>query len=333
MDAPQISIIIPTFNRGPLLRETLDSVVSQTESDWECIVVDDHSTDGSFTQVQEHFKTEPRIHFVSRNEASVKGANACRNQGVAMAKGHYVLFLDSDDLLATDCLSRRLKTANAHLDYDLWIFNMSYFKERMGDDSRVVNKEETKGIGYLNMFLSYQIPWQISAPLIRRSAVVQFNEKLARFQDVEFAIQLLMALKEKLYYQPQSSPDSYYRVNLMSNPDNPDPAYLNGVNRSLYQFFLAVTPLVKGYTTDKSLLKKQLEWMFLFYKRNFKLYVLPNIKVLDASYSQLRRFLYKQGVISFGIYLKFGILERLYLKGWDKKKGTGTYTLTRKWLS
>lgn len=330
--SPKVSIVVPTFNRGQLLAQTLDSLIAQTVSDWECLVVDDHSTDGSFNEVKNQYVKETRISFQLRPNELQKGANACRNHGMEKAQGDFLIFLDSDDLLAPDCLERRLNTAKNHPEFNLWISKMTFFKETVGDDKRVVNKYDALGNAYLDMFLSYQLPWQLTANFIRQSAVVRFNEALLRFQDVDFAIRLLLSNGGQCFVNPDSEPDSYYRVNLKSNPDNPDPIYLNNVNVSLFEFFKSVLPKLKESSQNNQVLKNQKQLLRKFYLRNFSLYVLPNISSLDYSYKKLRLYLHKEGVITWVDSLKFGLLEKLYLNGWDKKKGTGTYTLSRKWL-
>jgi len=90
--APLFSVIIPTHNRGQLLRQTLASVLSQREADFEVIVVDDGSTDETPQVLAEYAS---RVTVITQQNA---GPGAARNRGVAEARGDYVAFLDSDDL-------------------------------------------------------------------------------------------------------------------------------------------------------------------------------------------------------------------------------------------
>ncbi len=89
---PLFSVIIPTYNRADLLRETLDSVLAQSFKDYEIIVVDDGSTDATEAVVQSY---GGRIHFLRQQN---RGPGAARNLGLRHATGTYVAFLDSDDL-------------------------------------------------------------------------------------------------------------------------------------------------------------------------------------------------------------------------------------------
>jgi glycosyltransferase involved in cell wall biosynthesis len=104
---PLISIIIPTFNREKLIAKTLDSVLIQTYHNWECIIVDDGSSDNSYTIIDKYLNKDNRFHFTKRNREP-KGASTCRNIGTNMASGEYLIFLDSDDVLDTLCLENRV---------------------------------------------------------------------------------------------------------------------------------------------------------------------------------------------------------------------------------
>jgi len=97
-----VSIIIPTFNRAHLLGETLDSVITQTYSNWECIVVDDGSYDYTEELMDFYSRKNPRIIFVRRPDNRPKGANACRNYGFELSKGKYVNWFDSDNFMLSD---------------------------------------------------------------------------------------------------------------------------------------------------------------------------------------------------------------------------------------
>lgn len=106
-----VSIIIPSFNREDLLPETLDSVLNQTYSNWECIIVDDHSTDRTAEIGMRYSGLDGRITFLLRPNERPKGAASCRNVGLKKAKGNFIQFLDSDDLLHPEKLEKHLKYA------------------------------------------------------------------------------------------------------------------------------------------------------------------------------------------------------------------------------
>lgn len=113
-DAPKISIIMPCYNAAAHLPVSIGSVLAQTFSDWELIAVDDGSTDSTLTWLGK--QPDPRIHVHTQSN---KGVSAARNAGLAMAKGEYVAFLDSDDTWASDFLARMLEAITSEPDIGL----------------------------------------------------------------------------------------------------------------------------------------------------------------------------------------------------------------------
>src|SRR5579862_5510174 len=111
---PAVSIITPTKNRLTLLRETIHSVQQQTSPDWEHIIVDDGSTDGTDEFVLGLAETDSRVRYIPRPGG--EGANVCRNLGLRSSRGEFVVFLDSDDLLAPECLEVRVQATRRNLD-------------------------------------------------------------------------------------------------------------------------------------------------------------------------------------------------------------------------
>lgn len=101
--SPFFSIIIPVYNVAPYLRECLDSVLAQTFTDWEAICVDDGSTDGSGSILDEYAAKDNRVVVLHVPNGGVSRA---RNSALAIANGEFIGFLDGDDLLAKDWLLR-----------------------------------------------------------------------------------------------------------------------------------------------------------------------------------------------------------------------------------
>ncbi len=97
-----VSVLITLYNRKDLIRETLDSVLSSVYKDFEVIVVDDCSTDGSYTVAQEYAKKDARVR-VFKNEKNLGDYNN-RNKAASYAKGKYIKYVDSDDVMYSHCL-------------------------------------------------------------------------------------------------------------------------------------------------------------------------------------------------------------------------------------
>ena len=99
--SPIISIIVPIYNRGKWLPNCLDSISSQTFKDWECILINDGSTDNSLKIAQEYAANDPRFIVFSQEN---QGVSAARNLGLDHAQGKWLAFVDSDDEIAPDYL-------------------------------------------------------------------------------------------------------------------------------------------------------------------------------------------------------------------------------------
>ncbi|MDC0637800.1 glycosyltransferase, partial [Flavobacteriaceae bacterium] len=100
---PLVSIIIANYNRAHLIEETLDSIKNQSYTFFECIIVDDGSTDNSVNVVQNWIQGDERFQFFKRPKSIRKGANACRNWGFKeKSKGDLIKFFDSDDIMLKD---------------------------------------------------------------------------------------------------------------------------------------------------------------------------------------------------------------------------------------
>ncbi len=97
----QISVVVPVYNSEPFLRKTVAAVQAQTDPDFEILLVNDGSTDGSLEVCRELEKCDPRIRVISQEN---QGLSAARNAGVLAARGEYISFVDSDDLVYPDML-------------------------------------------------------------------------------------------------------------------------------------------------------------------------------------------------------------------------------------
>lgn len=207
---PTISVIIPNYNRGDLLQETLRSLLLQDYGEWEAIVVDDGSTDNSELIASRFSGSDSRIRFYKRDSLH-RGAPVCRNIGVKQAKGNYIVFLDSDDLLAPFALSQRAGIIGKEPDLDYWVFPMLLFRNEPVDATILWNIDNGKPD--LGRFLVLDAPWQTSGPIWRKEAVLNiggFTEGLACWQDVDFHLKALISgLKGKKFYS--LPPDVLYR--------------------------------------------------------------------------------------------------------------------------
>lgn len=188
-----VSVVIPTFNREALVAETLESVRAQTHESWEALVVDDGSDDGTFDAVRAFADRDERIRPL-RREREPKGAPVCRNIGLENARGDFVVFLDSDDLLVPDCLQGRLERAAAEGDLDFLAFPMRLFDAEPGDRDDLAGPET--GESHLDRFLRGDHPWVVTGPFWRIETLRRlggFDERLLAQQDYDLNVRALLA--------------------------------------------------------------------------------------------------------------------------------------------
>lgn len=203
-----VSIIIPVFNRKALVKETLQSLLYQTYQNWEAIVVDDGSTDGSFELLKEFEKKDHRIKSYQRDRFP-KGAQVCRNLGIDRAKGEFVVFLDSDDLLANYCLEKRVSFMEENPTVDFAVFTVITFEKEPGDLNILWNVFNEKDD--LQRFLSSDSPWQTSSPIWRKNFLkqIRWDEDCISGQDWDFHIRALSL--EPKYTKVDAVPDCFIR--------------------------------------------------------------------------------------------------------------------------
>src|SRR5262245_35299311 len=106
-----VSVIVPSYNASRYIRETLESVLGQTYSSFEVIVVDDGSTDETAAIVGDHSRRDSRIRLVSQSNA---GVGAARNRGIAEASGEFIAPLDADDIWYPDKLQKQVASLQRH---------------------------------------------------------------------------------------------------------------------------------------------------------------------------------------------------------------------------
>jgi glycosyltransferase involved in cell wall biosynthesis len=193
MSEPLVSVITPTRNRRNLLEAALDSVAAQTLGAWEHLVIDDGSDDGTPELMAARGAEDPRVRYLVR-QGPCSGANLCRNMGIKAAQAPFVVMLDSDDVLAPQCLQQRAAVMSRNADLDFATFQSGVFVSEIGDtrtelDPQLVGDD-------LCRFLYFEAPWIITAPIWRRDTLVRlglFDETLLSWQDIELHVRAISA--------------------------------------------------------------------------------------------------------------------------------------------
>lgn len=279
-----ISIVIPLFNNGEFLEKTLESVISQTHDDFECILIDDGCTDNSM-EIVNSVLSSANFRVIKRPDSRFKGANACRNIGIEIAQSDYILFLDADDLLYKDCLKNRLQKINEFPENDLWMFSTAVFEA-----NKMIGffpQDEKTNDKFLFDLITHHIPWQTTSVLWKRDFLLKiggWNENYSRLQDIELNIRALLNNPRIQFVFGMA--DSFYRYMPMSSVKQQNA-------------LISYTFLIRDYynvvhdqlrSSNKTLLKEKieriidyqfLEHLNLYKKKKSTEWILPFLDVLN----------------------------------------------------
>jgi glycosyltransferase involved in cell wall biosynthesis len=197
---PLVSVIVPSYNFGHLIAETLRCVQAQTYENWECVVVDDGSTDDTSEVVSAFASQDPRIRYLRQENQKQAAA---RNLGIANSQGEYFQFLDADDLIEARKLELHATYLKEHSEIDIIYSSVRYFRSK-NPSERLLSRRysmwddgnswmpETSGSGneILSKLLRNNI-MVVNAPLVRRSTIERvglFNVALPPVEDWEYWI-------------------------------------------------------------------------------------------------------------------------------------------------
>lgn len=264
-----ISIIIPAYNAQAYLRECLESVLAQSFSDWEAIVVNDGSTDCTLEIANSYAEGDPRVKAVTTPN---RGLSSARNAGLEIATGEWITYLDSDDMLLPDALSAM---AGESAGVDVVIGNMTRTvsdTRSKGGEVRLISGREALAEGL------YQTSVSTSAcgKLFRAESVggIRFADGLY-YEDILYCTEVFLrvsavrVIPETVYYYRENS-DSF--INTFS------PKRLD---------VLEVTRRVEGLCADDPALVKAANDRRL--SANFNIYNLLSVCEGQSRYDEIRR--------------------------------------------
>ena len=321
---PEVSIIIPTYNRADYLEETIESVISQTFDNWECLIVDDGSTDNSKYIIDAVIAKDSRFHSYSRVDTNrPKGVSSCRNIGIEKATSSYIIFLDSDDLLLNHCLAYRLQYIKNAQVADFYIFKMQVLKNNKRD--RIIGKEpkDNSPESYLEMIFEGIQPFTVTSLLWSRETLLNlggFDQNLLRLEDPDLHLRAFYNAHKFVHFH-ESEPDCLYRM---------DDTYQNKFgNKELlakicnsFLFFTKkhISLLNHNRIIDKRRSKDFVrQWSLHFLKTYF-------LKLNSASmYFRFWKLIVIHGLFSMKQLFSYVIIVVCNLLGLHKIKGLGYY--------
>jgi glycosyltransferase involved in cell wall biosynthesis len=199
---PLLSIIIPTYNRALIISDTINSILSQSYSNWELIIVDDGSTDNTEQIVAMFSEKNPSIHYFKRPDHLLKGPSSCRNYGFSKSKGAIINWFDSDDLYLPNAFQTIVNQFNIEVDaivVKLEIVDML---------TRTIIKENTiQSNQIIEDYLSGKIAFYVCGPFWNRMFLEKqtslFDEDIKNLDDWDFNLRMLYQNPNILYlYQP-----------------------------------------------------------------------------------------------------------------------------------
>ncbi len=206
-----VSIIEPSYNSQEFIVQSIDSVLSQTYQNWELIIMDDCSPDNSNEIIEEYLKRDSRIRLIKLEKNS--GPAVARNMGIQEAKGHYIAFLDSDDLWAVDKLSKQLVFMQKH---QAPLSFTGYYRINEEGDKTIGQIGAPEKIDYKELLKQNTIGCLTAMYDVHRLGKI-FMPEIQKRQD--FALWLKI-LKKTPYAYGLDEPLAYYRVRTVSVSSN-----------------------------------------------------------------------------------------------------------------
>lgn len=233
---PLISIIVPVYNVASYLPRTIESILSQDMSDFELLMLDDGSTDGSVKVMEEYAARDERLTVVQLNHGGVCRA---RNAGLERAQGEWIMFMDSDDTLTPGALTAFVHAADA--DHDMVVGNYEW--QRLSGNNyksdfwtEPCETDVATTVHHLMVYERNRYFGYIWGRIFRRSVIEQaglrFNENIAYKEGALFQVQFLAASQrpvlgipaEVYHYEERpgsamASTNAHYESRRMTNLD------------------------------------------------------------------------------------------------------------------
>lgn len=221
---PIVTIIMATYNRAHFITQTLLSIQGQTFSEWECLIIDDGGTDNTFEVITPILEQDTRFKFIKRPGKYQKGLPGCRNYGLDLAKGNFIIFFDDDDIVHPENLKTCLDLfAINNIDfchYQKLAFEVD--KPQIGKSIVTTQQELTKND--IDKIVTQEIGLASCTVMWKRHCFDQdrFNENLLYAEEWECYTRLIsnnlkgIIIDAILYYNrkhPHSNTGEFFRHN------------------------------------------------------------------------------------------------------------------------
>jgi glycosyltransferase involved in cell wall biosynthesis len=306
-----ITIIIPAYNSGKFIANTLFLLLEQELENCEVIVIDDGSTDNTVEIVQIFIKKDNHIKLITIPHS---GVSVARNTGIQHAKGKYVCFLDSDDFYTHDTINYFKKVIFEHQEIDVITFGHEIQRNGKRVNRRIALKYDNCCLDsgtFLSLFFLRIIKNNCMSCIIKIALIktnkLEFNQSKACGEDLEFSIKLFSCAK-KIYYTARVCYIYQIRADsLMHKPFNVD--RLNAV--------FVVNHVVENTINEyQNAMQNAYFFVANMYVVNLYHYLRSETKsaVINQSFIDNKKILYKEHVGTFLRMLLIGFVKIIPLK-------------------
>jgi glycosyltransferase involved in cell wall biosynthesis len=301
-----ISIIIPAYNRAHLIVETLDSILAQTYSNWECIIVDDGSTDNTEKVVRKYIKEDKRFQFYSRPIDKTKGANTCRNYGFELSKGGCVKWFDSDDIMHPNLLEKQLNSINRNID--CCVCKVAYYDF---ENNRILKENTIFSDNLIEDYLVGGVAFYVSGPLWNRFFLNKqaelFDELITNLDDWDFNLRMLYQEPSIVYL---NEPLIKYRIHKASLSHEINKFNFNEIQSEFRAIKKHLFLIKKNKKVDQQILKRHFKNRCQFILRQalvennkYKFYYFKKLLIIQCQL--LEFFEMTTTIIGFTVYVFF----------------------------
>jgi glycosyltransferase involved in cell wall biosynthesis len=269
MNNPLISIIIPTYNRAHIICDTLESVLAQTYTNWECIVVDDGSTDDTAKVVKLYLSKDSRFNYFERPADYLPGGNGARNYGFKLSKGEYINWFDSDDLMDKKFLETKVKVLESDLNLDFCACLGRSFHKKLEKLGKIDRPLKLSSQNYLEDYILNRLYFYTPSPMWRRSFLenkMLFDEKLVRGQEKDFHFRMLLSSPNFKYLDK----DLFFLRKGKESISDKANSSISSQESVFYYFHMVYCSL----NTRKTNLNKTKLNSFIFYRQSLNYYKL-----------------------------------------------------------
>lgn len=308
---PIVTIIMATYNRDHLIGESLNYIQEQSFKDFECLIIDDGSTDNTSEIVPECIKGDKRFRYLLRKEKYKKGLSGCRNYGLDIAKGDFIIFFDDDDIVHPQnlmiCTILLLDGKNKFCNYQKESFYSDLPEIRDIDIDKITSQKY--GLNKIEDFITGKYAMASCTVLWQKECFdnIRFIEELNYGEEWECYSRILLrgisgiTINEVLYYNrkhPNSntgefSKGSRKRINSLAKAAKIiiDNLSKHGkLNYKLEKFFIRLSFQINDYTILKKIFSKSSPSIFkrLKYSLGFMFY--PIIKPIFNVKGKLSKY-------------------------------------------